>query len=179
MLLLLTGCTLHQKSTLGKTEITQKVDRLMDEVYKFAVKSEAYALENGRALTILELKYAKTIGIKHPEKVRVFYTADLPVPTNIEVLKGFKELGYDSVFVAGVTYRYGIFIKKNWFINMLTNKNSILAHELVHVRQVEESTNYKNFIKIYLIQAFSNEYFAIPYEHQAYKETENFKGFNK
>ena len=40
----------------------------MDEVNAFALKSEAYALEHGRELTANEIKYAKSIGVKHPKK---------------------------------------------------------------------------------------------------------------
>ena len=172
------GCTLHQKSSLGKTEVTQKVDNIMDEVYTFVLKSEKYAQEYGRKLTDNELKYAKAIGLKYPEKVRVVFSSDFPVPTNKEVLKGFKELGYDSILVAGVTYGHGIFIKPSWLPNWLYNKDAILAHELIHVRQVEKDESYKIFIRKYLIQAFSHEYFDIPYEKEAYHETEKFKGFD-
>ena len=175
ILLFTSGCTLHQKSILTKTEITQKVDALMDEVLVFARKSESYALVHGRKLTVNELKYAKSIGVKHPEKVRVIVTSDFPVPTNKEVLKGFKELGFDSMFVAGITYRYGIYIKSSW----LVSKEYVLAHELIHVRQVEETGNWKKYTRQYLIQAFSYEYFEMPYEHEAYKKTEEFKGFDK
>lgn len=175
ILVFTSGCTLHQKSTLSKTQIIQKVDTLMDEVLVFALKSEAYALEHGRELTINEIKYAKSIGVKHPEKVRVMVTSDFPVPTNKEVFKGFKELGFDSMFVAGITYRYGIYIKSSW----LVSKEYVLAHELIHVRQVEKTDNWKKYTRQYLIQAFSYEYFEMPYEHEAYKETENFKGFDK
>jgi len=178
MLLFATGCTLHQKSTLSKVEITQKVDSLMDEVEKFALKAEFDALKHGRKLTNVEISYAKSLGIKHPEKVRVQFTKDFPIPQNKEVLKGFKELGYDSIFLAGVTYGHGVFIKPSWLPNWLYNKDAILAHELVHVRQVEEAKNYKSFMRKYLIQAFTHEYFEIPYEKEAYQETEKFKGFD-
>jgi len=175
LLFFTTGCTLHQKSTLSKVQITEKVDKLIDEVLVFALKSEAYALEHGRKLTVSETKYAKSIGVKHPEKVRVMISSDFPVPTNKEVLKGFKELGFDSMLVAGVTYRYGIYIKSSW----LVSKEYVLAHELIHVRQVEKTNNWKKYLRQYLIQAFSYEYFEMPYEHEAYKTTENFKGFDK
>ena len=173
----MTGCTLHQKSTLTKVEIVQKVDTLMDEVYTFASKNEKYIQEHGRKLTNNELHYAKSLGVKHPEKVRVFLTSDFPMPTNKEVLKGFKELGFDSMLVGGVTYRYGILIKDSLLMDVLANKEYLLAHELVHVRQVEEAKSYKNFLRSYLIEAFTHEYFEMPYEHEAYKVTENFKGF--
>jgi len=175
ILLFISGCTLHQKSTLSKVQIIEKVDKLMDEVYAFALKSEAYALEHGRKLAPNEMKYAKSIGVKHPEKVRVMITSNFPVPTNKEVLKGFKELGFDSMFVAGITYRYGIYIKSSW----LVSKEYVLAHELIHVRQVEKTGNWKEYTRKYLIQAFMYEYFEMPYEHEAYKETEKFKGFDK
>ena len=80
--------------------------------------------------------------------------------------------------MAGVTYGHGIFIKPSWLPNWVYDKDAILAHELVHVRQVEESKNYKSFVRKYLIQAFSNEYFNIPYEHEAYESMKNFKGFD-
>ena len=175
ILLFISGCTLHQKSTLSKVQITEKVDKLMDEVNAFALKSESYALEHGRKLTPNEMKYAKTIGVKYPEKVRVMVTSDFPVPSNKEVLKGFKELGFDSMLVAGITYRYGIYIKSSW----LVSKEYVLSHELIHVRQVEKTNNFKKYMRTYLIQAFSYEYFEMPLEKEAYKETEDFKGFDK
>jgi hypothetical protein len=173
MLISISGCTLHQKSTLSKVQITEKVDNLMDGVLAFALKSESHALEHGRKLTVSETKYAKSIGVKYPEKVRVMISSDFPVPMNKEVLKGFKELGFDSMFVTGITYRYGIYIKSSWLIS----KEYVLAHELIHVRQIEKTDNWKKYLRQYLIQAFSYEYFKMPYEHEAYKETENFKGF--
>ena len=86
----MTGCTLHQKSSLGKTEVIQKVDNIMDDVYVFALKSEAYAQKHGRKLTVNELRYAKSIGLRHPEKIRILLTSDFPVPMNKEVLNSFK-----------------------------------------------------------------------------------------
>jgi len=67
-ILFIYGCRLHQKSTLSKVQVIKKVDKLMDEVNAFALKSEAYALEHGRELTANEMKYAKSIGVKHPKK---------------------------------------------------------------------------------------------------------------
>jgi len=176
--LFISGCTLHQKNIMSQKEITQRVDNLMTEVYKFALSSESYVHEHGRQLTENELKYAKSIGIKYPEKIRVLLTKNFPVPQNKEVLNGFKELGYDSILVAGVTYGHSIFIKPSWLPNWLYNKDAILAHELVHVRQVEETKNYKNFLRTYLIQAFTHEYFKIPYEQEAYESMKKFKGFD-
>lgn len=173
LLLFTTGCTLHHKSTLTPTQITQKVDRFMDEVYVFARNSEKYALEHGRKLTDAEKAYATSIGIKEPQKVRVVMTSDFPVPKNKEVLKGFKELGYDSPLIVGVTYGHGIYIKSSW----LYDENAILAHELMHVRQVEKAKSYRAFLRKYLMQAYRYEYFKMPYEHEAFELTKDFKSF--
>lgn len=148
---------------------TQRVDAILGAAVAFVKESEKVALEKGRELEEEEVKYALSLGIEHPEKIRIKYQFSLPRPQGAELLAEFNKLGFGSFFEGGRTNGYGIFIK-----SYFPNKKSIIQHELFHVKQMEDM-GLKIFIKQYLKQAMTYDYFSMPIEVEAFNKTKGEK----
>ena len=159
--------TTAQRMPSEKTVL--KVDAILDKAMAFQKTSEATALSEGRQLTKDEAEYAKQLGIKHPEKIRITHQWRFPKPLDEALLVEFNQLGFGSLLEGGRTNGYGIFIKPYF-----PNKSAIIRHELVHVKQAE-SMGLRPFTRQYLIEAMTYDYFDIPLETEAFNQTEGEK----
>ncbi len=147
-------------------ETIQRVNALLDKAVVFVQRSERMALNTGRKLTAAEMQYARTVGVKFPEKIRVVYGFSFPAPKDKILLKEFKALGFGSMMEGGRTNGYGIFIKRYF-----PKSGSILKHEFVHVRQMEQRKGVRPLVKQYLLEAMTYDYFDIPLEVEAFNQT--------
>ncbi|WP_295891424.1 hypothetical protein [uncultured Vibrio sp.] len=146
------------------TELVEYVERLMPEAEKFVNENESIALENGIPLTEKQLTIAENVGVKHPEKIRVYYVKELPSPKDPELLTLAKEYDYSSPNMVAYTYGHGIWIKQSY-----KNDMKLLSHELIHVRQSEQLGK-RELTKQYLMQLFIYGYRNAPLEVEAYNE---------
>ncbi|MGF1694368.1 hypothetical protein L4C54_01695 [Vibrio lamellibrachiae] len=135
---------------------------------KYVKKNEEIALSQGEPLREQYLEIANKIGIKHPEKVRVYYADSLPLPENESLLFQMQRLGLDSPHFTGTTFGYGI-----WIANRAKGDKLLLSHELIHVKQVEEM-GLEAFTKTYLLQLSIFGYAESPIELEAYKKAGNY-----
>ncbi len=176
-LLFLAGCvfvqplTEQEKAQLENPsqETLVRIDKILDEAVLFVRKSETEVLSDGRGLNPEEIEYASKLGINQPERIRIKYARKFPIPENNALLKEFKELGFGSWFEGGRTNGYGIFIKPRFAKN-----KSIIEHELVHVLQMQRM-GLQAFLKQYLIEAMTVNYFNMPLEVEAFEKTEGDK----
>ncbi|GEA11111.1 hypothetical protein [Alteromonas sp. KUL49] len=111
---------------------------LLPQYIEWAHDTERNGLEIGIPLTERELHLATEIGILHPEKVRIVYVSEVPFPYENTVLKIFGEavglIGEGIVNNAQV-FGYSIYVRNGFELD-----KPKLAHELVHVLQIERST---------------------------------------
>lgn len=81
---------------------------------------------------------ASEIGIVHPEKVRIIYVDEVPFPYENFALKVFGEavgLIGEGIINNAQVFGYSIYARKGFKLN-----RPKLAHELVHVLQIERSS---------------------------------------
>lgn len=145
-------------------ELIDYVDEILPAAEQFVYKNEREALENGTKLNEKQMDIALKVGIKHPQKVRLYYVDRLPFPEDQELATLAKKYGYSSPFMAAYTYGYGIWIKRSE-----SNNQVLLSHELIHVRQAEEM-GLKEQTRQYLLQLFIYGYENAPMEIEAYNE---------
>jgi hypothetical protein len=139
---------------------------------EWATATEATGLQQGQALDAQQLLIAREIGIKHPEKVRLVYVEQVPFPHDNPLLKTVGEaLGFigEGIVNNAQVFGYSIYVRTGY---ELTTPR--LAHELVHVLQIERSS-----LEAVVTQHFSDlatyGYDNSPLEVEAYKANQVYK----
>jgi len=120
-------------------------------------------LKHGKPLDKQQQEDARTLGIQHPEKVRLNVVNPVPLPFVPTFLYSF--LVTRSWFpgqIAGMTLGYGINLHPWW-----GNSREIIAHELAHVAQYERLGGVKAFLKSYLLECLEKGYPYGPLEKEA------------
>lgn len=111
---------------------------LLPQYINWAYETDRKGLEMGTPLNEKELLLAAEIGIKHPEKVRIVYVDEVPFPYENVALKVFGEavgLVGEGIINNAQVFGYSIYARKGFVLN-----RPKLAHELVHVLQVERAS---------------------------------------
>lgn len=111
---------------------------LLPQYIEWAHKTDQKGLEIGKPLNEQELALAAEIGIKYPEKVRVVYVDEVPFPYENFALKVFGEavgLVGEGIINNAQVFGYSIYAHKDFVLN-----RPKLAHELVHVLQIERAS---------------------------------------
>jgi hypothetical protein len=142
--------------------LLQQVEPYYPLAIKFVRDNEQVALSKGIPLLPQYLEIARRVGVKYPEKVRVYYVDQLPLPDNESLLFQMQRFGLDSPYLAGMTYGYGIWIKKS-----AKGDKLLLSHELIHVKQTEE-LGLEDITKRYFLQLKVFGYRDAPIEVEAY-----------
>ena len=111
---------------------------LLPQYIDWAYETDRKGLEMGTPLNEKELLLAAEIGIKHPEKVRIVYVDAVPFPYENVALKTFGEavgLVGEGIVNNAQVFGYSIYARKGFVLN-----RPKLAHELVHVLQIERAS---------------------------------------
>jgi hypothetical protein len=98
----------------------------------WAEEQEAVILRDGVALTASQIADAHHIGIAHPERVRLRVVEEIPLPLHPLLREAAEITGLISPRTAGLTLRYGIFIRsESW------GERRLVLHELAHTAQYD------------------------------------------
>ena len=111
---------------------------LLPQYIEWAHETDQKGLEIGKPLNEQELALAAEIGIKNPEKVRIVYLDEVPFPYESFALKVFGEavgLVGEGIINNAQVFGYSIYARKDFVLN-----RPKLAHELVHVLQIERAS---------------------------------------
>lgn len=111
---------------------------LLPQYIDWAYETDRKGLEIGTPLDEKEMLLASEIGIVHPEKVRIIYVDEVPFPYENFALKVFGEavgLIGEGIINNAQVFGYSIYARKGFKLN-----RPKLAHELVHVLQIERSS---------------------------------------
>lgn len=147
-------------------QLAQTVDQLTPKVIAWFEELESAWQHHSRALTENEVKRARRVGVRHPEKVRVAISDQLPLPKDPELLQAARRYGLGGKNEGGRTHGYLIILKPSSL-----NYPEILQHELVHVAQ-GESLGLHHFVRRYLTELEMLGYARSPLELQAYAQQE-------
>ena len=111
---------------------------LLPQYIDWAYETDRKGLEIGNPLDKKERLLASQIGVKYPEKVRVIYVDEVPFPYENLALKVFGEavgLVGEGIINNAQVFGYSIYVRNGFELD-----RPKLAHELVHVLQVERSS---------------------------------------
>ena len=111
---------------------------LVAQYIHWAGETEKQGRENGTALTSEQMLLATDVGVKNPHDVRLVHVEQVPFPMENPALKYLGEtLGFvgDGIVNNAQAFGYSIYVRKGFFLD-----RPKLAHELVHVRQIEDTS---------------------------------------
>ncbi len=131
---------------------------------KAVARAETKAAEiaaTGGPLNPTGLSLARSVGVTHPEFVRVAVVDQLPLPENPMLRQAALEAGLLGPEVVGLTLGYGIYLCNGHFTPRL------LSHECRHVFQYECAGSIAAFLPVYLQQIVDLGYANAPLEIDA------------
>lgn len=141
---------------------SQEIISLIPKASKWVEKQEAIILANGVPLTEKQISIASKIGIKNIDKIRLLQVEYIPEPDDFILNESSKAIGLISDNTLGITYRYGIYIRHDFW-----NNESLIIHELTHTLQYERLGGIANFLNQYIKECIYYGYDKSPLEIEA------------
>lgn len=155
--------------TVFYEDIISKI--LLPQYIEWGYETEAQGLKVGIPLDEEELKLAKHIGIKSPEKIRIVYVDEVPFPHDNFALKMLGEsVGFigDNITVQAQAFGYSIYARNDYKLD-----RPRLAHEIVHVLQIERS-NFADVTFQHLSDLAKYGYDKAPLEVEAFEANKKY-----
>jgi len=115
----------------------------------------------GQPLNEVLLAVARSVGVLHPELIRVSEVPSLPLPEDIELKQAALATGLLGPGMVGLTLGYGVYICQGH------GNVRLLSHEFRHVHQYEQAGSIAAFLPIYLQQIVTVGYNNAPFEIDA------------
>lgn len=144
---------------------------LLPQYIDWAYETDRQGLESGTPLDTQELSLATDIGIQNPEKVRIVYVDEVPFPYENFALKTLGEaLGFigEGIINNAQVFGYSIYVRNGYELN-----RPKLAHELVHVLQIER-TSLDHIITQHFSDLAEYGYDKAPLEVEAFKANKEY-----
>lgn len=140
----------------------EQFEQILPLATAWAEEQEQHILAEGIPLTSSQMADARAVGVARPERVRLLNVPSIPMPEHPMLLAAGEATGLISPYTAGLTLRYGIFIRRD-----LADHRPLVAHELVHTGQYERCGSILDFLRQYLHECLTVGYPAAPMEQEA------------
>lgn len=140
----------------------EQFEQILPLATAWAEEQEKHILATGVPLTSSQMADARAVGVARPERVRLLNVPVIPMPAHPILRLTAEATGLMSSSTAGLTLRYGIFIRSD-----LAGDRALIAHELVHTGQYERCGSVPGFLNQYLHECLTIGYPAAPMEQEA------------
>jgi len=147
--------------------LPEKFKNILPLAVEWAEAKEKVILEHGVALSPQYMAGAKSVGVKYPERVRIYEVPQIPIPKHPILKAAAKATRLISSATIGISLGYGIFIHNNFSKDRYT-----IVHELVHTMQCEKFGGLYRFLKKYLWECIEIGYAKAPLEQEAIRFAE-------
>lgn len=152
-------------------DIVSKI--LLPQYIEWGYQTEAKGLKLGIPLDEDGLKLARDVGVKSPEKIRIVYVDEVPFPYDNFALKMLGEsVGFigENIIVEAQAFGYSIYVRNDYEFD-----KPKLAHEIVHVLQIERS-NFEDVTFQHLSDLAKYGYSNAPLEVEAFEANKKYGG---
>ena len=139
-------------------------NKILPLACQWVEEQERLILNKGVPLSEEFLIYASKVGVNHPDRIRILSVNPIPIPENPILKEACNQTQLISSFTAGLTLRYGIFVRSDFF-----HDRRLYVHELVHVAQYERLGGIQQFLQQYLYEVLTIGYPEAPMEQEAIK----------
>jgi hypothetical protein len=159
---------------VNSTITPKQFERLLPLACEWATTQEQRILATGEALSNTMLASARLIGVSAPERVRLLYVPEIPIPDDPALRAAVEETHFLSPLTRGLTLRYGIFIRSD-----CRSDRTIVIHELGHIAQYERLGGFEPFLRQYLFECLAIGYPEAPLEQEVIELTARICGSAK
>lgn len=115
----------------------------------------------GQPLNEILFALAKSVGVLHPELIRIAEVPRLPQPQDPDLKQAVLAGGFLGPGMVGITFGYGVYVCHG------QSNVRLLSHEFRHVHQYERAGSIAAFVPIYLQQIVTVGYNNAPLEADA------------
>ena len=140
----------------------EQFETILPLVVEWAEARELVILEHGVALSPQYMEDAKSVGVKYPERVRIYEVPQIPIPKHPILKAAAEATQLISPATIGISLGYGIFIHNNF-----SNDRYTIVHELAHTMQCEKLGGLYPFLNNYLWECIEIGYPQAPMEQEA------------
>jgi hypothetical protein len=134
---------------------------LMPKALAWAQAQASAVAMSGASLSDIAQGVARSVGVLHPELIRVSLVDAIPVPTDPDLQAAAVQTGLMGPNIAGLTLGYAVFIRHG------QDTWRLLSHEFRHVFQYEQAGSIAAFLPTYLQQIVQFGYANAPLEIDA------------
>ncbi|MCC5806781.1 MAG: hypothetical protein JJU00_10680 [Opitutales bacterium] len=146
---------------------------------RFASLYSAWSAEVERAASVhgtpLDARMkgvARAVGVSHPERIHIRIVEEIPFPWHdCELTEMGKQLGLVGDGIRGNAQVFGYAVLS---VPEYARSVEKMAHEFVHVMQVEREGSFEAFVRRYLTEVRAFGYRRAPLEVEAYAANERF-----
>jgi hypothetical protein len=144
----------------------EELDRFARGYADWAMGIEQQARQKGHALSPRMIEIAREMGLRHADSLRILIVEEIPFPHEDDFLHAIGlRLGLIGPGIVGNAQVFGeMVLSRAEFANSIPK----MAHELMHVRQVQEVGGFEPFLRKYLREVLTHGYHQAPYEIEAY-----------
>jgi hypothetical protein len=159
---------------VNSTITPEQFEILLPLACEWAASQEQRILAKGEALSDTMLADAGAVGVAAPERVRLLYVPEIPIPDDPALRAAVEETQFLSPLTRGLTLRYGIFIRFD-----CRSDRTMVIHELGHTAQYERLGGFDPFLRRYLFECLTIGYPEAPMEQEVIALTERICGSQK
>ena len=124
-------------------------------------QSESVA-RSGAPLTPAQIALARSVGVRHPELIRVAAVDHFPLPQEAEVKAAAMRIGLAKPSIVGLTLGHSVLVRRGF-----ENDPRLLSHEFRHVHQYEAHGGIAGFLAQHLQDLAKFGYDDSPFEVDA------------
>jgi hypothetical protein len=134
---------------------------LTPKAIEWAERRAAEIAASGEPLNAHGIELARKVGVASPERIRLSFVAQLPLPTDPDLRQAALQTGLLGPNMIGLTLGHGIYICNGH------SSSRLLSHECRHVQQYEQAGSIAAYLPKYLQQIVQFGYTDAPYEVDA------------
>ncbi len=140
---------------------SEQFETLLPLACQWAAAQEQRILAQGEPLSDSELADARRVGVAAPERVRLLYVPEIPIPEHPALRAAAEETQLISPLTGGLTLRHGIFIRSDCRFH-----RAMIVHEFGHTAQYERFGGFEPFLRQYLFECLTAGYPEAPMEQE-------------
>lgn len=134
-------------------------DAIAPFMARWADEQERRILGKGKPLEPELVEFARALGIRQPQEVRVLVCEPIPLPVPPWCVRFLEKLGLPVFAPGGMALGRGVFL--------VSGQQHSLRHELVHTWQYERIGGLLPFFRQYLRECLMDGYLEAPLEIEA------------
>jgi hypothetical protein len=142
-------------------DLRSLLPELLPQAIAWAETQSQHVAELGQTLNPAGLALARSVGVRHPERIRVKLVDQLPLPADPRLQQAALQTGPLGPGMVGLTLGHSIFVVSGH------DSHRVLSHEYHHVYQYEVLGSSAAFLPVYLEQIVTSGYRDAPLEVDA------------